>query len=163
MTGLQSTVAVDPCTDLAKEILAVCRQFCLLMRAPDGFVLYQPVPEFFSLPQLPELAAAANVALASMGRNVDSVDMLQAEALALALPLNDKRDRADMPPPMSAAELSELLDRLIARLETVAWGHEALKAMGQWCNENPDQGTQVCTALRLIARYSASNFYCGRD
>lgn len=147
----------------AGEVLAVYRQFCLLMRAPDDFPWYSPTPEFWSLPRLPELAASANVALEGMGRNVDGINMIQAEAWALALPRSDKQDVGDMPQPKSAAELNELLDRLTVRLEAIAWEAEALKTLGQWCDENPDKGVQVCAALRGIARCSSSDFYSGRD
>lgn len=165
MSAPQSTVAGAPFSpaDMAKEIVATYRQFCRLMGAPDDFYRYSPRPEFFSLPQFSELAAPANVALDGMGRNVDDLDMTQAEALALSLPRRDKQDLDDMPPPMSAEELGELLDRVTARLEAIAWESNGLRALGAWCDENPNEGVQVCSALRSIAKYSLGGLYGGRD
>ena len=148
---------------LADEILAIYRGACHLLNAPDNFGHYRPVPEFFSLPQFPELVAAAHVALEGMGRDVEGVDMIKAKEIALSLPRRCEPDRTELRPPLSEEELSALLDQVTDRLDAVAWESEALKRLGAWCDDNPDKGMQVCAALRLVAGWCSSNFYAGRD
>ncbi len=165
MSAPQSTVADAPFSpaDMATEIVATYRQFCLLMGAPDDFHRYSPQPALFSLPAIPELAAFANVILEALGRDVGDVDMTQADACVFSLPRYIKRDLTDMPPPRSAEALSELLDRVTARLEAIAWESNGLRALGAWCDENPNEGVQVCSALRSMAKYSLGGLYGGRD
>jgi hypothetical protein len=141
--------------DMAIEILAIWDQYRLLWNAQDDLPFFSPQPEFLSLPDFLEIAAAANVSLSELGCNVASVDMAQAEAIALSLPRNAKKNLADMPPPKTSQELEELFDRITARLEAVAWETDRLKELREWANENPEKGTQVFCVMRLMAEYAA--------
>ena len=165
MSRLLSTVVLPPFSpaDMAKEILAISRQFGCFINSQDALPQYSPEPTFFSLPAFPEFAAPANVILEALGGDVGEVDMTQADACVFSLPRYSKPDLTDMPPPRNAEELSELLDRLAARLEAVAWDIDGLRALRPCLDENPNEGVQVYAALRLIAKYSLDNGCPGRD
>jgi hypothetical protein len=149
--------------DMAEEIEAVFPQFCIFMNGQDSALSFSPTPPFLSLPDFPELAAYAHVILERMGRSVDGVDMAQADDCVFRLPRYAKQALSDMPSPQSAEDLSELLNRISARLEAVAWDLNGLRELGAWCDANPDKGARVCLALRIIASYSMGYGRGGRE
>lgn len=165
MSAAPSTVCsvVSAPAGMAEEIRAIHAQFCIFMNSSDDTMKFSPTPQFFSFPDFPELAAYAHVILEGMGRNVDGVDMAQADDYVFRLPRYPKRALSDMPPPRSAEELSELLDRLSARLEAVAWDLTGQRALGVWCDDEIEEGGRVCLALRTIARYSMGYGRGGRE
>jgi hypothetical protein len=162
MNAPQRTVGTAP-TDMAKEIEAIYTQFCIFMNGQDGAMRFSPAPEFFSFPDFPELAASAHVILEGMGRSVDGVDMAQADDFVFRLPRCTSQALGDMPPPRSAEELSELFDRLSSRLEAVAWDLNGQRALGEWCDDEIEEGARVLMALRMIARYSMGYGRGGRE
>lgn len=162
MSTTQNTLRAAP-ADMAEEIVAIYAQFCTFMNGRDGAMRFSPAPEFFSFPDFPELAACAHVILEGTGRSVDGVDMAQADSFVFTLPRYTTQAPGDVPPPRTAEELSELLERLSARLETVAWDLDRQRALGMWCDANPDKGGAVFDALRSIARYSMGYGRGGRE
>lgn len=151
-----------PPESIANEILAIYRQFALVWNADDRLPQIIPGYQWMSSPEFFEAGIPAYIILDEMGAHLPPEDRQKADEYPLQ-PLLEKDDVGDMKAPNNEWELKELKDRIQARIEAVAWEQMALVRLRAWADENPEQGTQVYSALRKIAEFGSGKHHGGRD